>query len=170
MSDSTGGTTGASLRDRHHGVVERGGADAQLWLLLGVGTLQRPVMRPSGLLGAILYGVAFTYFAFSALHVCVLQEPNYEALWQQLGMVYTGHGTLMVIGGLLFGSAAWRERQLPKTAVALLAAGLCINALLSLLPTPDILQILGSAVRNAGLVMIGLHLWRANARGQQPMC
>ena len=52
------------------------------------------------------------YFAFLPmpwLLLCIYalqsQAPDYEALWQQLGFVYSIHGAAMVVGGLLFGSA-----------------------------------------------------------------
>ena len=61
----------------------------------------------------------------------------------------------MVVGGLLFTGAALRARGLPRPAVWLFGAGLLVNLLLALVPAPDILQTVGTAVRNAGLVGMG---------------
>jgi hypothetical protein len=62
---------------------------------------------------------------------------------------------LMVAGGLLFARSALRAGWLPKVAVCLFAAGLVINLLLALLPAPEILQTLGTTLRNLGLMWIG---------------
>lgn len=80
---------------------------------------------------------------------------TYALLWARLGHVYTFFGGLMVAGGLLFGASALRVRWLPPVAVWLFLAGIGSNLLLALLPAPDILQTLGSAIRNSGLVAMG---------------
>lgn len=125
------------------------------WLLLGFCAL--PDRKPGrvALAGALLYGAAFTYFASTTLFALSEQIPDYAALWQRLGGLYTFHGAVMVVGGLLFGGAALHGAWLPRIATALFLCGIVVNAVLSVLPTPDILQTLGSAVRNAGLVIMG---------------
>ena len=128
------------------------------WLLLGMYAVRNEELAPSALAGALLYGVAFTYFAFTTLHALQSQAPNYEALWQQLGFTYTLHGAAMVAGGLLFSWAALHSRALPKPAVLLFAAGLLVNLGLALVPAPDILQTAGTAIRNAGIVGMGYAL------------
>jgi hypothetical protein len=110
------------------------------------------------LAGAILYGIAFTYFAHTTLYALQLRSPNYEVLWQQLGPTYTAHGAAMVVGGLLFARAALRANVLPKLAVLLFGAGLLINLGLTLVPAPDILQTVGTLIRNAGLAAMGYAL------------
>jgi hypothetical protein len=130
------------------------------WLLLGLWVLQEKSAGAVGLAGALLYGVAFTYFAHTTLFALATQSPDYEALWQQLGSAYTIHGALMVIGGLLFTLAALRAGGLPKTALLLFGAGLLVNLTLALLPAPDILQTLGTAIRNAGLIGMGYAILR----------
>ena len=74
----------------------------------------------------------------------------------------------MVIGGLLFAWAAWRTRGLPRIAVGLFGAGLLMNLLLALVPAPDILQTLGTLVRNAGLVGMGYALLRDDDHDPAP--
>ncbi len=128
------------------------------WLLLGIYAVRAEELAPSALVGALLYGVAFTYFAHTTLFALQSQAPNYEALWQQLGFTYTVHGAAMVVGGLLFAWAALRSRALPRLAVWLFAAGLLVNLGLAMVPAPDILQTVGTAIRNAGIVGMGYAL------------
>ncbi len=125
------------------------------WLLLGICAIRAERLGRAGLAGALLYGVAFTYFAHTTLHALATHAPTYEALWRQLGPAYTVHGALMVVGGLLFTGAALRAGGLPRLAVGLFGTGLLLNLVLALLPAPDILQTVGTAIRNAGLVGMG---------------
>jgi hypothetical protein len=125
------------------------------WLLLGIYAVRARELGPSALAGALLYGMAFTYFAHTTLYALELQVPDYEALWQQLGPTYTAHGAAMIVGGLLFATAALRTSTLPRLAVWLFGTGLLINLALALVPAPDILQTVGTAVRNSGLAGMG---------------
>ena len=94
------------------------------WLLLGMYAVRKEQLGLSGLVGALLYGIAFTYFAHTTLYALASNAPTYEALWQQLGPTYTVHGALMVVGGLLFTVAALRSGGLPGPAVRLFGTGL----------------------------------------------
>lgn len=125
------------------------------WLLLGGYVIRAPRTSLAGLAGALLYGTAFTYFAYTTLYALAEKVPTYEALWARLGNVYTFHGALMVFGGLLFAGSALRGAWLPKSAAVLFLSGILINLLLSFLPAPDILQTVGSSVRNLGLMAMG---------------
>jgi hypothetical protein len=125
------------------------------WLLLGLYSAHEPRPNVIGLMGAILYGAAFTYFAHTSLYALAEQIPTYEALWARLGALYAMHGTLMVVGGLMFAWSAWRAGWLPRGALLLFAAGLIWNFLLALIPVPDLLQTIGSAARNLGLMAMG---------------
>jgi hypothetical protein len=135
------------------------------WLLLGIYAVhpQRPSLP--GLIGALLYGVAFTYFAHTTLYALAEQVPNYELLWERLGRLYTVHGACMVAGGMLFAGSGWRAGWLPRWALLLFAAGIVWNLVLALLPAPDILQTIGSTARNVGLVGMGVAVLRG--RGQE---
>lgn len=135
------------------------------WLLLGIYAVCAGELDASALAGAVLYGIAFTYFAHTALHALQSATPSYDALWQQLGAAYTVHGALMVVGGLLFARAALRAPSLPRLAVVLFGAGLLVNLGLALVPAPDMLQVVGTAVRNAGLVGMGGALLFGRPRG-----
>jgi hypothetical protein len=125
------------------------------WLLLGLYVLHEPKPGTAGLVGALLYGAAFTYFAHTTLYALARHIPSYAALWQDLGGIYTVHGALMVSGGLLFAWSALRAGWLPKTSLLLFAAGILTNLVLTFLPAPDILQTIGSALRNLGLMAMG---------------
>jgi hypothetical protein len=125
------------------------------WLLLGICTLQEPRPGWIGLTGALLYGAAFTYFAHTTLYALAEGAPSYAALWRQLGAAYTINGALMVLGGLLFAGSALRFNGLPRPAVLLFVSGILVNSILSVLPAPEMLQTLGSALRNVGLMAMG---------------
>lgn len=125
------------------------------WLLLGLYVVYEPRASVFSLIGALLYGVAFTYFAHTTLYAIAERVPTYEALWSRLGSLYTVHGALMVLGGLMFAWSALRAGWQPKWPLLLFAAGIALNLLLALIPAPDILQTIGSAARNLGLMAMG---------------
>jgi hypothetical protein len=45
-------------------------------LLLGICAVRPEELDPSALVGALLYGIAFTYFAHTTLHALQAQTPN----------------------------------------------------------------------------------------------
>lgn len=128
------------------------------FLILGLCFVQRPKISWLGLVGAILYGIAFIYFTHTTLYALEESYLNYEQLWNRLGVVYTVHGGLMVGGGLLFGFAALKAGVLWQKAVLLFISGLLLNLVLTFLPVPDILQTVGSTIRNLGLIGMGVGL------------
>lgn len=134
------------------------------WLLLGLYVVLRPRGHALALAGALLYGAAFTYFAHTTLFALATRAASYEALWDALGPLYTLHGALMVGGGLLFAGAGLRSGWRPRWALWLFAVGLTVNLLLALLPAPDLLQTVGSGLRNLGLMGLG---WAVLASGGQ---
>jgi hypothetical protein len=128
------------------------------FMIMGLFAVQRPKIGLAGLAGAVLYSIAFIYFTFTTLYALQESIPNYEAMWNRLGPVYTAHGGLMVAGGLLFGFASIKAGVLRRAAVFVFIAGIIFNFALSLVPVPDIFQIIGSSLRNLGLMGIGLGL------------
>jgi hypothetical protein len=156
--------------------TQGGFSTPQLWLnyaafiplpaiLIGLYAAQRPRIGRLGLAGALAYGYAFIYFAHTTLVAISTGAPDYETLWSGLGVMYTLHGAVMAAGGMAFGWATLRAAALPRwTAVAFLA-GVVLNVVLGLLPVPDLLQTLGSALRNAGLVGMGWALIRRTPSG-----
>jgi hypothetical protein len=126
------------------------------WLLLGIYVVhEEPGPGWTALAGALLYGVAFTYFSHTTLLALEQHVTTYEALWGLLGSTYTVHGALMVCGGLMFAISALRAGWLPKVSLLLFLFGLSLNFVLALLPVTDIFQTAGSTLRNIGLIAMG---------------
>jgi hypothetical protein len=125
------------------------------WLLLGLYAVHEPRPGIAALIGALLHGVAFTYFAHTTLYAIAEGIPTYEALWERLGPAYTIHGALMVIGGVLFGASVLRAGWLPRFPVLLFLGGLTGNFLLALLPVSAILQTVATLLRNVALMLMG---------------
>jgi hypothetical protein len=132
-------------------------------MIAGLYAAQRPRIAGYGLLGALLYGFAFVYFAHTTLHALATKVPDYATLWNDLGPVYTGHGVVMVVGGLLFGVATLRARVLPSWAARTFTAGIVLNLVLGLVEVPAIFETIGSALRNVGLIGMGVALCRKPA-------
>lgn len=125
------------------------------WLLLGLYAVHERKPGTGALVGAILYGAAFSYFSYTTLYALKAGIPNYAALWSDLGAAYTVHGGLMVAAGLLFGASVLRAGWLPRFPVLLFLAGILLNLVLALMPAPDILQATGSLLRNLGIMGMG---------------
>lgn len=108
------------------------------------------------LTGAIAYGTSFIFFAGTTLYALVLKTNDYATLLEELGSIYTFHGGLMVIGGLLFGVAVVKARILPWWTGIALIVGVSLNLLFRLLALPDLTQIIGSIVRNIAFIGMGI--------------
>jgi hypothetical protein len=134
------------------------------FLLLGLQVLQARRAHWIGLIGALLYGIAFVYFLHTALVALEESVPDYETLWRHLGWVYTAHGALMILGGVLFGISAIKARVLSRFGTILFLIGITVNLVVGLTPLPDIVQTIGSAVRNVGLMCIGGGILRDRTR------
>jgi hypothetical protein len=128
------------------------------FLMVGLFAVQRPQASRVVLWGALLYGVAFVYFSFTTLYALHEHIADYATLWQRLGTLYTAHGALMVVGGVLFAGASLQAGVLPKAAVLTFLVGVLLNLLFGLLPLADLWQTLGSTVRNLGLMGMGAAL------------
>jgi hypothetical protein len=72
----------------------------------------------------------------------------------------------MLVGGGAFGYATIRAGVFPAWCGWLFLAGLAVNLLVGVLPLPDLLQTLGTTVRNAGLVGMGFATWRDSTRAK----
>lgn len=64
--------------------------------MVGLYDVQRPKIATLDLIGALLYGVSFVYFAHTTLYVLVENVSDYETLWNRLGKVYTIHGVITI--------------------------------------------------------------------------
>lgn len=130
------------------------------YLLLALCAVVRPRVGAAAWIGALLHGVAFAYFLHTTALAIEEGIPTYEELWRRLGGTYTLHGALMVAGGALFGVGALRARWRPRWPLALFLSGIAANLVLALVPVPDLLQTLGSTLRNVGLIGLGLATFR----------
>ncbi len=126
--------------------------------VIGLHAVQRPRAGALSLIGALLYGVSFEYFAGTATYALVRGTPDYATLLRELGGQYTVHGALMVVGGVLFGVAVVRARVLPAWTGITLVVGVFVNLLLALGALPPISQIAGTVVRNVALIGMGASL------------
>lgn len=149
-----------------HELLHAGFTPIQLWLnylaflpvpaiMLGLYAIQMPRISSLGLVGALLYGFAFVYFAHTTLVAIATQAVDYEQLWSQLGASYTVHGGVMVVGGIAFGWATGRAGVLPRWTAWVFLLGVVLNCLLVFLPLPDVSQTVGTALRNGGLMGMG---------------
>jgi len=136
------------------------------FVMVGLYAVQRSQIGWVGCFGAVIYGIAFIYFAHTTLFALNANIAHYEMLLRELGGVYVLHSGLMILGGILFGVASWRAQVLWRGAVWLFLMGLGLNLSVALLPLPDILQTVGSLVRNLGLVTMGLSVLRSAPRHQ----
>ena len=146
--------------------TQGGFSQPQLWLnyaaflpvpaiLIGLYAAQRPRISGLGLAGALSYGFAFIYFAHTTLVAISTHAPDYEALWSGLGGMYTLHGAVMVAGGAAFGWATLQAAVVPRWTATVFLVGVVVNLVLALLPAPDLLQTVGTTLRNAGLIGMG---------------
>lgn len=155
-----------ALEWRQHGF-----SVVQLWLnylaflpmpamMLGLHAAQRPRIGGAGLAGALLYGIAFIYFAHTTLFALETATHDYGQLWHRLGPLYTAHGAMMVLGGVFYGVASLRARVFPHWTAAVFLAGIALNAVLALTDAPEVWQPVASALRNLGLMAMGACLLR----------
>jgi len=133
-------------------------------MIVGIFALYWQKLGWIGFMGAILYSVAFTYFATTAMNplVHMLSEVtsgnlNFNELSDLLGFPYLFHGILMILGGLLFGGAILLSNTLPKLTGILLIIGVLANAIFSLVPIGPFF-IVGALIRNASFILMGFYL------------
>jgi hypothetical protein len=133
-------------------------------IMIGLYAVQRPRVSFPALVGAVLYGFAFMYFAFTTLFALESHVATYAELWSSLGRTYTLNGALMIAGGLLFGHATFIARVFPRWTAVLFMTGLALNLALTFADADDLYQTIGTAFRNAGLVAMGCATWRLSCR------
>lgn len=129
------------------------------FVILGLYAVQWPKGGWLGLIGSILYIISFIYFSGTALYAIDSMQngnSNYEIIYNELGTLYIFNGGLMVIGGIMFGLSVIRAKIFPYITGILLIVGLLINALVAFLPINPMFQIIGSIVRNIGLMGMGI--------------
>lgn len=129
------------------------------FVFIGLYAVQKPAAHWLALVGSLLYGASFVYFAHTTLRALEDSVTNYPALLATLGSVYYVHGGgLMIAGGLIFFAASLSAKRLSSTGLVLFACGLAINLVVAFVPVTEMLQISGSVFRNVGLIIIGVKL------------
>ena len=156
-------------------LLGRGFSSAQLYatyvafvavpfFVLGLHALQGPRAGWLSLSGAVSYGVAFIFYAATAVHALVAGTSDYAALVGALGTLYTVHGGLLVVGGVLFGVAAVRAGVWPRWTGVGLIIGALLSLLFYLLRLPDTAQVAGSTIRNVAFIGMAAAALRGGAK------
>jgi len=126
----------------------------------------KPGLKRLALVGSLLYSVSFVYFAYTSIYPLTkygskVESITYPILVQELGRAYFIYGTLMVLGGLGFGTALAWSSNLPKKvrdAGFLLLSGVYINAAVALLGLSPNFHQVGSLFRNVAFISLGLQI------------
>ncbi len=151
--------------------AQGGFSDTQLWLTLvseaaipifvvGLAMVQRS--RSFGFLGdisALVYAYSYLYFTGTVVYALANGIEDHRALTDELGPAMTVHGVVMVFGGVGFGYAVLRARQLPYWTAVTLIAGVILVA--STQTLPEGVQLIGAGVRDLGFAGMGVALLRA---------
>jgi hypothetical protein len=150
--------------------LQGGFSEGQLWLTLlaeaaipifviGLAAAQWPRVGRLGVLAAVGYAYSYVVFTGTVVYALVNGTKNYETLTDQLGVVMTVHGGLMVVAGLGFGYAVLRARTLPAwTALALMAGVVLVAATQTM---PEGAQLTAAGVRDLGFAGMGAAMLRA---------
>ena len=78
--------------------------------VIGLHALQHARADWTSLAGATAYGLAYVFYAGTALYALAAETKDSAALVEALGGLYTAHGFLLIAGGLLLGGAVMRAR------------------------------------------------------------
>lgn len=130
------------------------------FFLIGLHAIQLPQTGWLSLLGGLAYGTSFIFYASTAIYALVNQTNDYTKLVEELGSLYIFHGTLLVIGGLLFGIAVIKAGVLPKWTGYLLLVGVATSFLLNALSMPALSQVFGSTLRNIAFIGMAISILR----------
>jgi hypothetical protein len=150
-------------------VVQGGFSDGQLWLTLlaeaaipifviGLAAAQRPRLGRLGVLAAVGYAYSYVVFTGTVVYALVNGTKDYESLTDQLGVVMTVHGGLMVVAGLGLGYAVLRARTLPAWTVLALMAGVVLVAVTQTMPEGA--QLAAAGLRDVGFAGMGAAMLR----------
>jgi hypothetical protein len=150
--------------------IQGGFSEGQLWLTLfaeavipifviGLAAAQRPRLGRLGEISAIGYAYSFVVFTGTVVYALVNGTKNYDSLTDQLGVVMTVHGAVMVVAGLGFGYAVLRARTLPAWTALALMAGVVLLALTQTMAEP--VRLAAAALRDLGFAGMGAALVRS---------
>jgi hypothetical protein len=128
------------------------------FFVLGLYALQRPQIGRLGLLAALAYAYAFTFFTGTVVYALVDHTSDWTALTGAFGAWITVHSALMVVAGVALGVATIRAAVLPRwTGVALIIGMLAMTAATAL---PDAAQTLAAGVRDLAFAGMGAAVLR----------
>ena len=97
--------------------------------VIGLYGMQRPRIGRIGLLGAVLYAYSYVFFTSTVVFALVAGTPDYSSLTSQFGPWMTVHGAVMLIGGVMFGSAVVRAGIFPRwTGICLMIGVVAVAA------------------------------------------
>ncbi|MBI2204746.1 MAG: hypothetical protein HYU41_12925 [Candidatus Rokubacteria bacterium] len=144
----------------------------QLWLtyaafvavpffMLGLHALQGSRGGVASLTGAVAYGVAFVFYAGTALYAVVSGTEDYATLVRELGLAYPLHGVLTIGGAVLFGWSVARAGVFPRWTGIVLAVGGALALLLFAAGAPPIAQVAGNTLRNVAFIGMAIAALRA---------
>lgn len=150
-----------------------GFSDGQLWLtlvaeaaippiVLGLWWVQRDRVGRLGAISAAAYAYAFVFFTFTVVYALVDGTPDYDALGDDLGLLMTLHGAVMLVAGVGFGIAVARGGALPAWTGYALAVGVVL--VVAAQGAPEGMQLVAAAVRDLGIGAMGLALVRSSTR------
>jgi len=150
--------------------IQGGFSEGQLWLtliaeaaipifVLGLAAAQRPRLGRLGDLSALGYAYSFVVFTGTVVYALVNGTKDYDTLTDQLGVLMTVHGAVMVVAGLGFGYAVLRARTLPAWTALALMAGVVLLALTQTMAEP--VRLAAAGLRDLGFAGMGIALWRS---------
>jgi hypothetical protein len=153
--------------------IQGGFSEGQLWLTLvaeavipifviGLAAAQHPRLSRLGDLSAVAYAYSFVVFTGTVVYALVNSTKDYDTLNDQLGVLMTVHGAVMVVAGLGFGYAVLRARTLPAWTALALMAGVVLLALTQTMAEPA--RLAAAGLRDLGFAGKGIALWRSPVR------
>lgn len=132
-------------------------ADAAIpFFVVGLYLLQRPRIGRLGLTGTILYAYTFAFFTGTVVFALMNSTKNWDVLFDQLGTWITIHGSLMIVAGVLLGTAVARAGVFPRWTGWTLVAGVVLIAASTGLP--PFAQTASAAVRDLAFAGMGASL------------
>ena len=125
-------------------------------LVLALYAVQCPQIGRLGLVGAVTYAFAYTFFTGTVVYALATATPDWSTLQAELDPWMTVHGVLLIAAGVAFGVAVVRARVLPAWTGWALVAGVVLVAAASGLG--DLPRTLAAAVRDLAFIGMGAAL------------
>lgn len=132
-------------------------------LVIGLWAVQRPSVGALGFVGALAYAYSYVFFTGTVVYALVTSTADFETLSDDLGILMSIHGAVMLVSGVAFGVATARARVLPRwTGWTLVAGVILVTA--SSFGAPTALQTASAGVRDMAFVGMGAALLTASSR------